>query len=235
MKKTGKQARLWGKTHVERDSCVLGNADPNSVLPADFIIPYENNYSEPPPNLSISLLSLNLSAPIDSVNSTPTEETVFTPSSDATRGPELYTYPSSISFSIGSLGSEAKEYTFALTKDIHFVTAHPCHPSSHVKVLRSPSSPTIQQIDVDGTGVGGQCSKPATITGKTSQCDLVQPCRLTASRTPSTQILHIHGDSPFGAYRKARRLIERSPPQHLNCATTFSHPHHQHHPSCFGH
>ncbi|GKT62337.1 hypothetical protein ColTof3_09676 [Colletotrichum tofieldiae] len=165
MKKTGKQARLWGKTHVERESCVLGDADPNSVLPADFIIPYENNYSEPPPSLSISLLSLNLSAPVDSTRSTPTEETVMTPFSDVTRAPELYTYPSSISFSVGPLGGEAKEHTFALTKDIHFVTAHPCHPSSHVRVLRSPSSPTIQQIDVDGSGIGGQSSKPATITG----------------------------------------------------------------------
>ncbi|WQF83217.1 hypothetical protein CDEST_08231 [Colletotrichum destructivum] len=165
MKRTGKQARLWGKTHVERESCVLGDADPSSVLPADFIIPYENNYSEPPPSLSISLLSLNLSKPIDSAQSTPTEETVMTPFSDATRDPELYTYPSSISFSVGPLGGEAKEYSFALTKDIHFVTAHPCHPSSRVRVLRSPSSPTIQQIDVDGSGIGGQSSKPATVTG----------------------------------------------------------------------
>ncbi|OLN97271.1 hypothetical protein CCHL11_07740 [Colletotrichum chlorophyti] len=165
MKKTGRQARLWGKTHVERESCVLGDADPNSVLPADFIIPYENNYAEPPPSLNIELRSLNLSAPVDSVSSTPTEETVLTPLSDDTQSPELHTYPSSISFSVGSLGGEAREHTFALKSDIHFVTAHPCHPSAHVKVMRSPSSPTIQQIDVDGTGIGGQCSKPATITG----------------------------------------------------------------------
>ncbi|KAK2059352.1 hypothetical protein LY76DRAFT_512319 [Colletotrichum caudatum] len=165
MKKTGKQARLWAKTYIERESSVLGDGDPNSILPADFIIPYEDNYPEPPPRLSISLLSLDLSSPVDSALSTPTEETVMTPFSDVTRAPELYTYPSSISFSVGPLGGEAKEHTFALTKDIHFVTAHPCHPSSHVKVLRSPSSPTIQQIDVDGSGIGGQSSKPATITG----------------------------------------------------------------------
>ncbi|KAK1717557.1 hypothetical protein BDP67DRAFT_396005 [Colletotrichum lupini] len=155
MKKTGKQARLWGKTHVERESCVLGDADPSSVLPADFIIPYENNYSEPPPSLSISLTSLNLSAPVDSTRTTPTEETVMTPFSDVTRAHELYTYPASISFSVGPNGGEAKEHQFSLMKDIHFVTAHPCHPSSHVRVLRSPSSPTIQQIDVDGSGIGG--------------------------------------------------------------------------------
>ncbi|UQC83147.1 uncharacterized protein CLUP02_08640 [Colletotrichum lupini] len=165
MKKTGKQARLWGKTHVERESCVLGDADPSSVLPADFIIPYENNYSEPPPSLSISLTSLNLSAPVDSTRTTPTEETVMTPFSDVTRAHELYTYPASISFSVGPNGGEAKEHQFSLMKDIHFVTAHPCHPSSHVRVLRSPSSPTIQQIDVDGSGIGGVSSKPATITG----------------------------------------------------------------------
>ncbi|KXH48030.1 hypothetical protein CSIM01_10989 [Colletotrichum simmondsii] len=165
MKKTGKQARLWGKTHVERESCVLGDADPSSVLPADFIIPYENNYSEPPPSLIISLTSLNLSAPVDSTRTTPTEETVMTPFSDVTRAHELYTYPASISFSVGPNGGEAKEHQFSLMKDIHFVTAHPCHPSSHVRVLRSPSSPTIQQIDVDGSGIGGVSSKPATITG----------------------------------------------------------------------
>ncbi|KAJ3953494.1 hypothetical protein N0V92_010037 [Colletotrichum tropicale] len=164
MKKTGRQARLWGKTHVERDSCVLGDADPSSVLPADFIIPYENNYSEPPPSLTIDFLSLNLSAPVDSVDTTPTEEFV-TPLSDVTRSSEIHTYPSSISFSVGSLGGESKEHNFALSNDIHFVTAHPCAPSSHVKVMRSPSSPTIQQIDVDGTGIGGKSSSPATITG----------------------------------------------------------------------
>lgn len=179
MKKTGKQARLWGKTHVERESCVLGDADPSSVLPADFIIPYENNYAEPPPSLSISLTSLNLSAPVDSARTTPTEETVMTPFSDVTRAHELYTYPASISFSVGPNGGEAKEHQFSLTKDIHFVTAHPCHPSSHVKVLRSPSSPTIQQIDVDGSGIGGVSSKPATITGKKNQLLLRQPRKLT--------------------------------------------------------
>lgn len=165
MKKTGRQARLWGKTHVERESCVLGDADPSSVLPADFIIPYENNYTEPPPSLNVELLSLNLSAPVDSVNSTPTEETVMTPFSDVTRASEIHTYPSSVTFSVGSLGGEATEHNFALSNDIHFVTAHPCAPSSHVKVMRSPSSPTIQQIDVDGTGFGGKSSSPATITG----------------------------------------------------------------------
>ncbi|TDZ51700.1 hypothetical protein CTRI78_v007447 [Colletotrichum trifolii] len=165
MKKTGRQARLWGKTHIERESCVLGDADPNSVLPADFIIPSENNYAEPLPSLNIELLSLNLFAPIDSVRTTPTEETVFTPLSDMTRASDIHTYPASVSFSVGSLGGGTQEHNFSLLNDIHFVTAHPCAPSSHVKVLRSPSSPTIQQIDVDGSGFGGKSSSPATVTG----------------------------------------------------------------------
>ncbi|KAH6662199.1 hypothetical protein F5X68DRAFT_145111 [Plectosphaerella plurivora] len=163
VKNTGKKARLWSKTVIEREAGVLGDADPHSVLPADFIIPYENNYVEPPPSLTVELQSLNLFAPVDSVHTTPTEERMLTPFSEGSRPPDLHTYPASIGFSVTQLGGRTDQYEFALAKDVYFVTAHPCVPSARVKIVKAPSSPTIQQIDVDGNG--GRTSSMTTITG----------------------------------------------------------------------
>jgi hypothetical protein len=58
---------------------------------------------------------------------------------------------------------ETREYTYSLAKDINFVTAHPCVPSQRVKIMKSPSSPTIQQVDLSGIGVIG---KTASVVGK---------------------------------------------------------------------
>jgi hypothetical protein len=164
----GKKARLWGKTHIESESDVLGGADPSSVLPADFILPVENNYAVPPPKTKVVLKSLNLFAPVSSVHSTPTEEKAITPFSEATRAPEILTYPASITFSVvedADGGVSETEHNIALSKDAYFVTAHPCVPSSHVTFVKSPSSPTIQQIDVSDTGKTSKVSSPASITG----------------------------------------------------------------------
>ncbi|KAL2758565.1 hypothetical protein ACRALDRAFT_2052074 [Sodiomyces alcalophilus JCM 7366] len=165
MDKTGKNARLWAKADIEKESAVLGDADPLSVLPADFIIPFENTYRQPPPSLDVQVQSLNLFAPVNSVHTTPTEEHAPTPFSDVSRVSQTHTYPSSISFSVISSAGKTQEYTFALSKDVYFVTAHPCAPSAHVRVIKSPSSPTIQQIDVTGTGAPGKAFSSATITG----------------------------------------------------------------------
>src|SRR5690349_2677852 len=52
--KIDKKARIWGKHAIERESNVLGDTDPSSVLPADFIIPFENIYKDKtPPMLNI--------------------------------------------------------------------------------------------------------------------------------------------------------------------------------------
>jgi hypothetical protein len=166
---TGKKARLWGKTHVENESDVLGNSEPSGVLPADFIIPFENNYQQPPPSLRIDMRSLNLFAPVSSVHTTPTEEKVTTPFSNVTRAHEILTYPASIAFLVrDGPGADDKEteYNFALAKDVFFVTAHPCAPSAHVKFIKSASSPTIQQIDVSDSGIAGKASSPASVTGE---------------------------------------------------------------------
>lgn len=171
-----KKARLWFKAAVERESSILGDADPSMVLPADFIIPYENVYAEPPPTLWIDLKDLCLFAPVDSVHTTPTEEAA-TPFSDATTVPEINTYPAALSFSVvkeDQLGNtEEKEHIFILSKDVYFVTAHPCVPSSHVKIMKSATSPTIQQVDLSGHGHGS--GKTASVIGKSSPSHHLSP------------------------------------------------------------
>ncbi|KAI1392426.1 uncharacterized protein F4822DRAFT_391018 [Hypoxylon trugodes] len=167
--RTGRKARIYGKTTIERESDVLGDADPSNVLPADFIIPYENSYANPPPsNVRIELKSLNLYAPIDSVSTTPTADKGFHPFSDSTKekAPEIHTYPASVTFTMSHDALDQEEYhNFALSNDVYFVTAHPCVASSYVKYFKSPTSPTIQQIDVGGHDLNGKSSSPAHITG----------------------------------------------------------------------
>ncbi|KAK1758428.1 hypothetical protein QBC47DRAFT_140872 [Echria macrotheca] len=160
-----KKARLWAKHAVERESSVLGDADPSSVLPADFIIPFENIYRDKaPPVLAIELQSLSLFAAVDSAGTTPTEEYGITPLSDVSRPPVLQTYTATATFAVTQVDTgEEKEYTYSLVKDINFVTAHPCVPSQHVKFLKSPSSPTIQHVELSGNGVAG--GKTASIVG----------------------------------------------------------------------
>ncbi|KAG6367296.1 hypothetical protein INS49_001483 [Diaporthe citri] len=151
VKRTGKQARLWGKLAIERESSVLGEgSEQDSVLPADFIIPYENNYKSPPPTISVELRSLILSEPLDSVQTTPTLE-IATPFSDFTTSQEMRTYTPTITFNVTNWEEDDDEMvTIPVAKDVNFVTAHPCVPSQHVRILKSPSSPTIQQFDLSG-------------------------------------------------------------------------------------
>ncbi|KAL0466674.1 hypothetical protein QR685DRAFT_535677 [Neurospora intermedia] len=152
------KARIWAKMAVEKDSNVLGDADPSSVLPADFIIPFENVYRDKtPPTLLIELDALKLWAPADSVQTTPAEDSAATPFSELSRPAQIRTYPAEISFTVTDLETyKTHQHTYSLAKDINFVTAHPCAPSSHVKILRSPSSPTIQQVDLSGHGAAGK-------------------------------------------------------------------------------
>ena len=171
MAKTGRKARLWGKTVIERESDVLGDADPSNILPADFIIPFENQYFEPPPsNIRIEMSSLNLYAPIDSIDTTPSPSIykMRSPASaSSTKKPaDIHTYPASMTFTMTHDGIEQQqEFNFALSSDVDFVTAHPCAPSSRVKLFKSPTSPTIQQIDVGDNDLNGKPASPAHITG----------------------------------------------------------------------
>ncbi|SPQ19639.1 fd881106-be12-482f-a766-05a7941ab296 [Thermothielavioides terrestris] len=159
-----KKARLWGKKAIEKESNVLGDADPSSVLPADFIIPFENIYRDKtPPVINIELKTLSLMASVDSVHISPTEDYGATSVSDASRPSPIHTYAAAVTFTVTDVESgEAKDYTYKLAKDIIFVTAHPCVPSQHVKIMKSPSSPTIRQVDLSGNNVAG---KTASVVG----------------------------------------------------------------------
>ncbi|KAG8671470.1 hypothetical protein FPOAC1_004718 [Fusarium poae] len=160
----GKKARLWAKKRVERESSILGDADEYSCFPADFIIPHENNYSTPPPLISVTFRSLEL------VSSEPTN--VF-PARAANKDPELLSLPATVNFAVAIDGFTAENFSLSLAYDISFVTAHPCSPSHRVRFIKSPSSPTIQQIDVTGSDTFGQGSRPANRTGMD---DLYRAC-----------------------------------------------------------
>lgn len=116
--------------------------------------------------------------------STPLTQLTETTASSSKTSPDIQTYPAAVKFTVGriddyndygdGLGDDGveKEYTFNLTHDVYFATAHPCVPSQHVKVLKSPSSPTIQQIDLESStdsinneNFSNKRSSPVNITG----------------------------------------------------------------------
>jgi len=67
----------------------------------------------------------------------------------------------------------------ALAKEVLFVTAHPCAPSAHVRFVKSPSSPTIQQIDVADTLASSRLTSVASVTGEFSSVPGNEKPRLT--------------------------------------------------------
>ncbi|KAG6200359.1 hypothetical protein E4U10_002675 [Claviceps purpurea] len=144
MAQLGKKARLWGKKKVERESSILGNSKEGSVQAGDFIIPHENQYDTPPPKVYAELLSLDLNSPPEPVTATPLSEMVPTPTVEhCTKCPELKSYPARLKFFVSVGEGKEEEYQVALTYDVNFVTAHPCAPSQRVKVVKSPTSPTL--------------------------------------------------------------------------------------------
>ncbi len=108
---------------------------------------------------------LGLAAPMDSAQMTPTiDDLGETPFSDFSRFSEIPNYTARVSFTVTNIGtSEEKEHTYSLSNDIYFVTAHPCVPSQHVKILKSPSSPTIRHVDISGNSGAG---KTASVVGE---------------------------------------------------------------------
>ena len=161
MKLINRRARIWGKSAIERESHVLGDADRESVLPADFVIPYEAVYKQvPPKHTQVELRRFALYSPSDPKRTAKkSEDDSITPAArkdgDDTMDqaePRL----AEISFSVASEGYPEKTVTCSLAYDAYFTTAHPCVPSQRVKVVKSPSSPTIQQIDVSGGGSPGR-------------------------------------------------------------------------------
>ncbi|KAF7547081.1 hypothetical protein G7046_g9122 [Stylonectria norvegica] len=161
----GKKARLWAKKRIEKESSILGDADDEQVLPADFIIPHENSYSTPPPMININLRSLELLAPANSIQTTPFTDPTPPSTSSGRKTPELLSYPANANFAISLDGQAPEAYSFSLSYDVNFVTAHPCAPPQRVRFLKSPTSPTIQQIDVFGSEMLGKSSRSAHRTG----------------------------------------------------------------------
>lgn len=182
MAQLGRKSRIWAKKKLERESSILGDADEDSVFPADFIIPHEDKYSKPPPSVSTDLSAFKLLESHESVVPTPFSELtpMPTPATEGSVAPALASHPAALTFDVSMNGQAAEEHTFALTYDISFVTAHPCAPSSRVRLLKSPTSPTIQQIDVSGSDMLGNTSRSVHRAGKFLS---LQPRRLIANTT----------------------------------------------------
>lgn len=109
--------------------------------------------------------SLDFTAARESLD-TPVDEKESVLAADGVKH-KISTYSSSITFT-ANWGDEETEHTFWLSREVYFVTAHPCAPSQYVKYAKSPSSPTIQQIDVSGQGMPGKVSTVASVTGMSS-------------------------------------------------------------------
>lgn len=160
----GKNARLWAKKRLERESSILGDGEEDSVLPADFIIPHEQaHYASPPPSVTVKLLSLELSWPKASTEATPLSKLLATRPVERPNKPltKLCSYTASVHFLLSVEGFEDEKLKCCLAFDVSFVTAHPCAPSHRVKILKSPSSPTVQRIDFSASDMLGKGSRSA--------------------------------------------------------------------------
>lgn len=164
--KLGKKARIWGKKRVERESYILGDGDEHSVLPEDFIIAHENVYTTPPSLALVEFKQFRLLRAVDSVHPSPLSEFTATPLTESSKAPDLLSHPAKLFFAVSIDGKREEEVSFTLEYDISFVTAHPCSPSQRVRFVKSPGSPTIQQIDVSGSNQLGKTSRSVYRAGK---------------------------------------------------------------------
>lgn len=123
----------------------------------------------------MELLSLDLSSTPEPVPATPLSEMVPTSTNEhSTKSPHLVSYPANLKFFVSIGGQKEQEYTYQLTHDINFVTAHPCAPSQRVRVLKSPTSPALQKIDVTGTVLDGNHNSHSTFRTGMSQSACVR-------------------------------------------------------------
>lgn len=129
-------------------------------------MPHENMYPEPPPGLLVELKNFKLLRAVDSIHPSPLSELTATPMTESTTAPDLPSYPAKLVFSVTVEEKRVEEFAFALEYDVSFVTAHPCSPSQRVRFIKSPGSPTIQQIDVSGTNKLGKTSRSVYRAGK---------------------------------------------------------------------
>ncbi|KFY27873.1 hypothetical protein V493_03254 [Pseudogymnoascus sp. VKM F-4281 (FW-2241)] len=143
-------ARIWKKSTVERESHVLGDGDARTILPGDFTLPPAD--VPDPVNLEVKLESLDLFTGLDSAESSPINEDGQ--GMEPTDQPNIRTYSAMLQFTIKPSEGPIKSMNFALTYDVQFVTAHPCVPSLHTRLIQSATSPGSQAAQLDNTSSG---------------------------------------------------------------------------------
>lgn len=143
-------ARIWKKSTVERESHVLGDGDARTILPGDFTLPPAD--VPDPVNLEVKLESLDLFTGLDSAESSPINEDG--PSGKTTDHPNIRTYSAMLQFTIKPSDEPTKSMNLSLTYDVQFVTAHPCVPSLHTRLIQSSTSPGFQAAQLDTKSSG---------------------------------------------------------------------------------
>lgn len=167
--------RIWHKTAIETAGNVIGGADASSVLPGDFVLPSDEPLEKP---LVVSFVSIDFFAAVGSVHSSVGE--TATPLTGVTDSPNIQAYSAKLKFKVEADGEEHKSFHLALANDIQFVTAHPCVPSSHTDVLKSPTSPSFHANE-SPTGSPWLPGSPAATS--MYQCYGVPSCRLRLELT----------------------------------------------------
>jgi hypothetical protein len=137
-------ARIWKKHIIEREGHVLGDGDASTILPGDFILPIDDVCDTG--NLEVTLESLELFAATDSIHDTPRDEnpTPMTENTNITESLSITSYSAMMKFAVRLTGGDTKELAFNISYDVHFVTAHPCVPSHHTRILDSPTGPSFR-------------------------------------------------------------------------------------------
>ncbi|OBT97614.1 hypothetical protein VE01_04574 [Pseudogymnoascus verrucosus] len=143
-------ARIWKKSTVERESHVLGDGDARTILPGDFTLPRAD--VPDPVNLEVNLESLDLFTGLDSAESSPLEEDG--PGVETADKPNVRTYSAMLQFTVKPSDEPTKSMNFALTYDVQFVTAHPCVPSLHTRLVQSSTNPGSPAAQLDSTSSG---------------------------------------------------------------------------------
>jgi hypothetical protein len=135
--KPGAKPRLWHKSLIESSGSVLGGADANSVLPGDFVIPSDESI---PRSLSVTFESLDIFSAVESGSNSIADGS--TPLTDI-HGSRIKICSAMMTFIIEAESEKEREISLALGYDIRFVTAHPCLPSPHTNIIRTPTSPSF--------------------------------------------------------------------------------------------
>ncbi|KFZ23312.1 hypothetical protein V502_02206 [Pseudogymnoascus sp. VKM F-4520 (FW-2644)] len=143
-------ARIWKKSIVERESHVLGDGDARTILPGDFTLPPPD--VPDPANLEVNLESLDLFTGLDSAESSPVNEDG--PGVETTDRPKIRTYSAMLQFTVKPSDEPTKSMNFALTYDVQFVTAHPCVPSLHTRLIQSSTSSGSPAAQLDSASPG---------------------------------------------------------------------------------